>query len=98
MVVSLCSKHVYTSLKFHCALWLCAVVHTYIRVLGVGHVSTHVRYAYIEMNFNHVCKHICGVTASEKYDVLYTIIQPRGSSSMSYIFGAPKAPLYCFQI
>ena len=76
----------YTSLKFFCALWLCAVVHTYIRVLGVGHVSTHVRYAYIEMNFNHVCKHICGVTASEKYDVLYTIIQPRGSSSMSYIF------------
>ena len=79
-------KHVYTSLKFFCAIWLCAVVHTYIRVLGVGHVHTHVRYAYIEMNFNHVRKHIRGATASEKYDVLYAIVQPRDSSPMSYIF------------
>ena len=70
-------------------------IHTYIRVLGVGHVHTHVRYAYIEMNFNHVRKHIrhverqpvkSKVISSEKYDALYTIVQPRGSSSMSYMF------------
>ena len=65
-----------THLTFFCALWLCAVVHTYIPVLGVGRVCTHVRYAYMEMNFNHVCKHIRRATSSEKYDVLYTIIQP----------------------
>ena len=41
-------------------------------------------YAHIGMNFNHVRKHTRRMTSSEKYDVLYTIIQPRGSSSMSY--------------
>ena len=84
-VVSLCGKYVYTSLTFFCALWLCTVVHTYIPVLCVGSVRTHVRYAYIEMNFNHVHKHIHRATSSEKYDVSYTIIQPKGSSSMSYL-------------
>ena len=83
--MSLCDKHVYTSLTFFCALWLCTVVQTYIPVLGAGCVRTHVRYAYIEMNFNHVRKHIRRTASSEKDDVLYTIIQPRGSSSMSYL-------------
>ena len=41
-------------------------------------------YAHIGMNFNHVHKHTHRATSSEKYDVLYTIIQPKGSSSMSY--------------
>ena len=55
MLVSLCGKHVYTSSNFHCALWSCAVVHTWCIVCWPCSYTCEIN---VEINFNHVHKHM----------------------------------------